>query len=62
MITEADIQLLKSRVNELEDRLNLLYRRLNIEYTDPNADPLFIPPVLIPSLFRAAGSRRIGAS
>ena len=40
MITEADIQLLKSRINELEDRLNFLYRRLNIEYTDPNSDPV----------------------
>ena len=45
MITEADIQLLKSRINELEDRLNFLYRRLNIEYTDPNSDPTLSPQI-----------------
>ena len=45
MITEADIQLLKSRINELEDRLNFLYRRLNIEYMDSNSDPLFSPQI-----------------
>jgi ribosomal protein L7/L12 len=45
MVTEADILLLKSRINELEDRLKFLYRRLNIEYTDPNADPVLAPQV-----------------
>lgn len=45
MVTEADIQLLKSRINELEDRLNFLYRRLNIEYADPGANPLFPPEI-----------------
>jgi ribosomal protein L7/L12 len=45
MVTEADIQLLKSRINELEDRLNFLYRRLNIEYADPGSDPLFSPEI-----------------
>lgn len=45
MITEADIQLLRSRINELEDRLNFLYRKLNIEYTSPNSDPLFLPQI-----------------
>ena len=45
MITEADIQLLRSRINELEDRLNFLYRKLNIEYTNPNSDPLFLPQI-----------------
>ena len=45
MITEADIQLLRSRVNELEDRLKLIYRRLNIEYGDPNSDPVLAPQV-----------------
>ena len=45
MVTEAEIQLLKSRVNELEDRLNFLYRRLNIEYADPNSDPVLSPQV-----------------
>lgn len=45
MVTEAEIQLLRSRVSELEDRLNFLYRRLNIEYTDPNSDPVLSPQV-----------------
>jgi ribosomal protein L7/L12 len=45
MVTETEIQLLKSRVNELEDRLNFLYRRLNIEYADPNSDPVLSPQV-----------------
>jgi ribosomal protein L7/L12 len=46
MITEADIQLLKSRVNELEDRLKFLYDRLNIDYADPNTDPIRSPQIL----------------
>jgi ribosomal protein L7/L12 len=45
MVTEAEIQLLKSRINELEDRLDFLYRRLNIEYAEPNSDPVFSPQV-----------------
>ena len=45
MVTEADIQLLKSRINELEDRLNFLYRRLNIEYADPNSNPALAPQI-----------------
>jgi ribosomal protein L7/L12 len=45
MITEADMLLLKSRINELEDRLNYLYRRLNIEYADPNSDPTLSPQI-----------------
>ncbi|HZM21387.1 MAG TPA: ribosomal protein L7/L12 [Anaerolineales bacterium] len=45
MITEADIQLLRSRINELEDRLKFIYRRLNIEYADPNSDPVLSPQV-----------------
>jgi ribosomal protein L7/L12 len=45
MITEADIQLLRSRINELEDRLNFLYRRLNIEYSDSNSDPMLSPQI-----------------
>ena len=40
MIAEADIQLLRLGVNELEDRLKFIYRRLNIEYVDPNSDPV----------------------
>lgn len=45
MVTEAEIQLLRSRVSELEDRLNFLYRQLNIEYADPNSDPVLSPQV-----------------
>ena len=45
MVTEADILLLKSRINELEDRLNFLYRRLGIEYADPNANPELSPQI-----------------
>jgi ribosomal protein L7/L12 len=40
MITETEVQQLRSRVNELEDRLKFIYRRLNIEYMDPNSDPV----------------------
>jgi ribosomal protein L7/L12 len=45
MVTEAEIQLLKSRINELEDKLQFLYRRLNIEYADPNSDPILSPQI-----------------
>lgn len=45
MVTEAEIQLLRSRVNELEDRLKFLYRQLNIEYADPNSDPSLAPQI-----------------
>jgi ribosomal protein L7/L12 len=45
MITEADIQLLRSRINELEDRLKFIYRRLNIEYADPSSDPALSPQI-----------------
>ncbi|HXQ34348.1 MAG TPA: ribosomal protein L7/L12 [Anaerolineales bacterium] len=45
MITEADIQLLRSRINELEDRLKFIYRTLNIEYVDPNSDPVLSPQI-----------------
>ena len=45
MITEADIQLLRSRINELEDRLKFIYRRLNIEYADPDSDPVLSPQI-----------------
>ena len=31
MVTETEVQLLRSRINELEDRLKLLYRHLNLE-------------------------------
>ena len=45
MVTEAEIQLLRSRVSELEDRLNFLYRRLNIEYADPDSNPALSPQI-----------------
>ena len=45
MVTETEVQLLRSRVNELEDRLKFLYRRLNIEYADHNNDPALSPQV-----------------
>jgi ribosomal protein L7/L12 len=45
MVTEADIQLLKSRINELEDHVKFLYRKLNIEYADPNSDRALAPQV-----------------
>jgi ribosomal protein L7/L12 len=43
MVTEAEIQLLRSRVNELEERLKFLYERLNIDYADPSSDPIRSP-------------------
>ena len=45
MVTETEIQLLRSRVNELEDRLKLLYRHLNLEYADPGSDPVMSPQI-----------------
>jgi hypothetical protein len=45
MVTESEIQLLRSRVNELEDRLKLLYERLKIDYADPNTDPIRSPQI-----------------
>ena len=45
MVTEAEMQLLRSRINELEDRLNFLYRRLNIEYADSSSDPVISPQI-----------------
>ena len=45
MVTETEVQQLRSRINELEDRLKFLYRRLNIDYVDPNSNPVLSPPV-----------------
>jgi ribosomal protein L7/L12 len=45
MVTETEIQQLRSHVNELEDRLKFLYRRLNIDYVDPNSDPALDPRI-----------------
>lgn len=45
MITETEVQQLRSRVNELEDRLKALYRHLNLEYANPGEDPAMNPKV-----------------
>jgi ribosomal protein L7/L12 len=45
MITETEVQQLRSRVSELEDRLKLLYRHLNLEYADPGSDPVMSPQI-----------------
>jgi ribosomal protein L7/L12 len=45
MVTEAEVQLLRSRVNELEERLKFLYERLNLDYMDPNSDPIRSPKI-----------------
>lgn len=45
MVTETEVQQLRSRINELEDRLKFLYRRLNIDYVDPASDPVLSPQV-----------------
>jgi ribosomal protein L7/L12 len=45
MVTETEVQQLRSRVNELEDRLKALYRHLNLEYADPGSDPAMSPQV-----------------
>ncbi|HEU0294800.1 MAG TPA: ribosomal protein L7/L12 [Anaerolineales bacterium] len=45
MVTETEVQQLRSRVNELEDRLKYLYRRLNIEYADLSSDPVLSPQI-----------------
>jgi len=45
MVTEADVLLLKSRINELEEKLQFLYRRLNIDYAAPTTDPALSPQI-----------------
>ena len=45
MITETEIEQLRSRINELEDRLKFIYRRLGIEYADPNSAPELSPQI-----------------
>ena len=45
MVTETEIQQLRSRINELEDRIKFLYRRLNIDYASPTSDPLLSPQI-----------------
>lgn len=39
VVTETEVQQLRSRVNELEESLKFLYRQLDIDYADPNSDP-----------------------
>jgi ribosomal protein L7/L12 len=46
MVTEAEVQQLRSRINDLEDRLKFLYRRLGIDYSaGPAADPINAPQI-----------------
>ena len=46
MITETEVQQLRSRINELEDRLKVLYRHLNLDYnSDPGSDPSLNPKI-----------------
>lgn len=46
MITETEVQQLRSRINELEDRLKVLYRHLNLDYnSDPGSDPILNPKI-----------------
>jgi len=45
MVTEADILLLRSRINELEEKLQFVYRRLNLDYAAPTADPALAPEI-----------------
>ena len=49
MVTEADILLLKSRINELEEKLQIVYRKLNMDYANPNSainsDPALSPQI-----------------
>jgi len=45
MVTEVEVQQLRSRINELEDRLKILYRHLNLEYSDSASDPLLSPQI-----------------
>lgn len=45
MVTETEIQQLRSRVNELEDRIKFLYRKFNIDYVNPGSDPVLSPQI-----------------
>jgi len=45
MITETEVQQLRSRVNELEEKLKMLYRHLNLEYLEAGSDPILSPKV-----------------
>jgi ribosomal protein L7/L12 len=45
MVTETEVQQLRSRVNELEDKLKILYRHLNLNYADTGSEPLLSPQI-----------------
>jgi ribosomal protein L7/L12 len=46
MVTETEVQQLRSRINELEDRLKFLYRHLGMAYeADPAASPINHPQI-----------------
>jgi ribosomal protein L7/L12 len=45
MVTETEVQQLRSRINELEDRMKFLYRRLNIDYVDPSSASVLSPQI-----------------
>lgn len=45
MVTETEVQQLRSRVNELEDRIKFLYRKFNIDYVNPGSDPVLSPQI-----------------
>jgi ribosomal protein L7/L12 len=45
MITETEVEQLRSRVNELEDRVKVLYRHLHLQYADPGTDPVTSPQI-----------------
>ena len=43
MISETEIQQLRSRINQVEENLKVLYRHLNLQYPDYGLDPLMTP-------------------
>ena len=45
MVTETEVQQLRSRINELEDRIKFLYRRLKLDYMDPNSSLVLSPQI-----------------
>jgi len=45
MITETEVQQLRSRVNELDEKLKMLYRHLNLEYLESGSDPMMSPKI-----------------
>jgi ribosomal protein L7/L12 len=43
MITETEIQQLRSRVIQVEENLKVLYRHLNLQYPETGLDPIMTP-------------------